>query len=70
MPDQQEHRAFIDAAIQPGLTFSIVETAKILRRTPNWVTDLLDNGRIPSITIGRRRVVTRATLVDVLSRGT
>ena len=70
MLDLEKERAFVDAAIKPGLAFSIVETARILRRNELWVRELLDSGQLRSIRLGRRRMVPRAALIDVLTKGT
>jgi hypothetical protein len=70
MLDSEKERAFVDAAIKPGLAFSLVETAQILRRNELWVRELLDSGQLRSIRLGRRRMVPRAALIDVLTRGT
>jgi hypothetical protein len=70
MLDLQEQRATVDAAIEPGLAFSIVETAKILRRTPDWVRELLDSGQLRFIRLGKWRMVPRAVIIDVLTEGT
>jgi hypothetical protein len=68
--DLTEERAMVDAAIKPGLAFSIVETAQILRRNPLWVRELLDSGKIRFIKLGHRRMVPRAVIIDVLTKGT
>ena len=70
MLDLQEHRAIVDAAIEPGLTFSVIETAKIMRRNPDWVRDMLNSGRLKSIRLGPRRVVPRAVIIKALTEGT
>jgi hypothetical protein len=70
MLDLEKERAFVDAAIKPGLAFSIIETARILRRNELWVTELLNSGKIRSIRFGRRRMVPRTALIDVLTKGT
>ena len=70
MLDLEKERAFVDAAIKPGLAFSIVETAQILRRNALWVRELLDSGQIRSIRLGQRRMVPRTVLIDVLTKGT
>jgi hypothetical protein len=70
MLDSQEHRALVDAAIKPGLWFSLIETAQILRRNELWVRELLNSGQIRSIKLGQRRVIPRAVLVDLLVNGT
>jgi hypothetical protein len=70
MLDLQEHRALVDAAIPPGLTFMICETAKIMGRHPGWVRQRLNDGTIKSIWLGKRRVVPRSAVVDALTRGT
>jgi hypothetical protein len=67
--DLQEERAFVDASIKPGLAFSIVETARILRRNPLWVRELLDSGQIRFIKLGHRRMVPRSVLLDLLTKG-
>jgi excisionase family DNA binding protein len=70
MADLEKERAFVDAAIKPGLAFSIVETARILRRNELWVRELLNSGELRSIRLGRRRMVPRAALIEVLTKGT
>ena len=70
MLDLEKERAFVDAAIKPGLAFSIVETARILRRNELWVRELLDSGQLRSIRLGRRRLVPRAVIIDALTKGT
>jgi hypothetical protein len=70
MLDMEKERAFVDAAIKPGLAFSIVETARILRRNELWVRELLNSGELRSIRLGRRRMVPRAVLIEVLTNGT
>jgi hypothetical protein len=66
----QEQRAIVDAAIEPGLTFSVIETAKIMRRNPDWVRDMLANGQLKFIRLGQRRVVPRAVIIKALTEGT
>lgn len=70
MLDSEKERAFVDAAIKPGLAFSIVETAQILRRNELWVRELLDSGQLRSIRLGWRRMVPRTALIDALTKGT
>jgi hypothetical protein len=70
MLDLEKERAFVDAAIKPGLAFSAVETARILRRNELWVRELLDSGQLRFIRLGRRRMVPRAAIIDVLTKGT
>jgi hypothetical protein len=70
MLDSEKERAFVDAAIKPGLAFSLVETAQILRRNELWVRELLDSGQLRSIRLGRRRMVPRPALIDALTKGT
>jgi hypothetical protein len=70
MLDSEKERAFVDAAIKPGLAFSLVETAQILRRNELWVRELLDSGQLRSIRLGRRRMVPRAAIIDALTEGT
>jgi excisionase family DNA binding protein len=70
MLDLERERSFVDAAIKPGLAFSIIETAKILRRNELWVRQLLDSGELRSIRLGRRRMVPRSAIIDALTKGT
>ena len=70
MLDLEKERAFVDAALKPGLAFSTVETAQILRRNELWVRELLDSGQLRSIRLGRRRMVPRSALIEVLTNGT
>jgi excisionase family DNA binding protein len=70
MLDLEKERAFVDAALKPGLAFSTVETARILRRNELWVRELLDSGQLRSIRLGRRRMVPRSALIEVLTNGT
>jgi excisionase family DNA binding protein len=70
MLDLREQRTLVDAAIKPGLTFSIVETSQIMGRHVVWVRELLNDGQIKFIKLGRHRVIPRAVLIDILTNGT
>jgi excisionase family DNA binding protein len=55
-------------AEQERLTFSVDEAARALGVSRNLMYDLVAQGRVPSVRLGRRIVVPRRALEELLSR--
>jgi hypothetical protein len=70
MLELKEQRELVDAAIGPGLVFSIAKTAQIMRRHPVFVRGLLNSGQIRFIQLGGRRMIPRAAILNALTHGT
>lgn len=49
------------------LAFSPEETARVLGMSRAGIYNLIKNGTIPSINLGRRRLIARDTLVGILA---
>jgi excisionase family DNA binding protein len=47
---------------------SVAETARLLHISEGKLYQLLDDGTIPSVRIGRRRLIRHSTLVDVVAQ--
>jgi excisionase family DNA binding protein len=54
----------------PPLTLTVEEAARLLRIGKNQAYEAVRKGQIPSISIGRRRLVPRARLLAMLDGGT
>jgi excisionase family DNA binding protein len=48
----------------PRLLHSLAETAELLSVTPRYVQDLVYSGQLPSVRLGRRRLVAHVDLEE------
>lgn len=55
-------------ATEDRLAYSIVEAAGVIGVGRTTMYALIDAGSIPTVTVGRRRLVTRRALEDYLDR--
>jgi hypothetical protein len=66
----EEEKLRVEAYLPDGqVAFSLVETAKILNRSIQWVRRKIVAGRLKAVMIGGTRRVIRTTIVEALTSG-
>jgi excisionase family DNA binding protein len=59
-------------AVEPAsgsMVFTVNEAAYVLRVSPNTVWNLLGDGRLPGISVGRRRLIARTAVEEFIAQG-
>jgi excisionase family DNA binding protein len=64
------HKMLEVPAVEQSLTVSIPEAANLVGISPNHAWRLVQTGELPSIRLGRRVLVPRSALVDLVERAT